>query len=144
MVIFIFPSIFQRAYAFLFYSILILLHLICANIIGSGAEGSSIPAVCITIEEAELFERLYLRKKRIVVHLSIKSATVGRVTSRNTIFDLSGSTWPEEIVLLSAHIDSWDVGQGALDDGGGMAAVFQAMSALMALGKESPIYVPKR
>ena len=88
----------------------------------TGAGGSvPIPAACLTLEEAELLERLYKRGKEIVIHMSMKSRKDGVTTSRNTVFDIRGSRHPDQIVLLSAHMDSWDVGQGALDDGGGMA-----------------------
>lgn len=56
----------------------------------------------------------------------------------------SGSEWPEEIILLSGHMDTWDVGQGALDDGGGIAAVWQAMYAILKLGKTDDVFIPKR
>uniref|UniRef100_A0A915CL75 Carboxypeptidase Q n=1 Tax=Ditylenchus dipsaci TaxID=166011 RepID=A0A915CL75_9BILA len=73
--------------------------------------------------EAELIERLYNRQKEIVVQMSFKSTMKEDTSSRNTVFEIKGSQWPNQIVLLSAHMDSWDVGQGAMDDGGGMAAV---------------------
>jgi carboxypeptidase Q len=59
-------------------------------------------------------------------------------------FMFLGTEKPNEIVLLSGHIDSWDLGQGALDDGGGMAAVWQAMKALQILAKTDPRFKPKR
>jgi hypothetical protein len=112
------------------------------------------------LEEAELMKRLYNRGKKIVVEMRIKSRMEGTCTSRNTIFDIKGnkyctvkfninffifgSVYPEQIVLLSAHMDSWDVGQGALDDGGGMAAVWQAMDTLRRFAKLDPVFVPKR
>ena len=96
------------------------------------------------MEEAELLERLYHRHRKVVVRLSIKSKQLGKTTSRNTVFEILGSEYPNEIILLSGHIDSWDVGQGALDDGGGLAAVWQAMKAIQELGKRDVAFVPKR
>ncbi|KAI1727430.1 peptidase family m28 domain-containing protein [Ditylenchus destructor] len=111
---------------------------------GSGATNSSIPALCITLEEAELLERLSKRNKNMVIRINTLSDTVGEVTSRNTVFEITGSKWPEEIILLSGHMDTWDVGQGALDDGGGIAAVWQAMYAILKLGKTDDVFIPKR
>lgn len=112
---------------------------------GSGALGSNIPSVSITLEEAKLLNRLYQRKKKIIIQMNIKSNVLNStITSRNTIFEIKGSKWPEEIILLSGHMDSWDVGQGALDDGGGMAAVWQAMSAILNLSKLNELFRPKR
>lgn len=111
---------------------------------GSAYTNSTIPAACITLEQAELLKRLYNRGKHIVVQMDIGSRHTGTCTSRNVVFDIKGSTHPEEIVLLSAHMDSWDLGQGALDDGGGMAAVWQAMDVLKAFGKLDRTFVPKR
>ncbi len=48
--------------------------------------------------------------------------------------DILGSEKPNEIVLISAHLDSWDVGQGALDDGGGCAIMWHALYTLKKLG----------
>uniref|UniRef100_A0AC35FJY8 Carboxypeptidase Q n=1 Tax=Panagrolaimus sp. PS1159 TaxID=55785 RepID=A0AC35FJY8_9BILA len=111
---------------------------------GSGASKAVIPTVCLTIEEAELMERLIKRGKKVVVNMNLKSKNVGKITSRNIIFDITGSEKPDEVVLLSGHIDSWDVGQGAMDDGGGMAAVWQAMLTIKRLAAENPAFKPKR
>ena len=85
-----------------------------------------------------MLERLLQRGKTVKVDIEIKSKNLGTVTSRNIIFDITGSEKPNEIVLLSGHMDSWDVGQGALDDGGGMAAVWQAMLSLKQLAEKNP------
>ncbi|KAE9550478.1 hypothetical protein FO519_006316 [Halicephalobus sp. NKZ332] len=111
---------------------------------GSGAAKSTIPAVCVTNEEADLLERLIKRGKTVVVNINLKSRNLGKTTSRNIIFDITGSEKPNEIVLLSGHIDSWDVGQGAMDDGGGMAAVWQAMLTIKRLSEKDPSFAPKR
>ncbi|XGW12682.1 hypothetical protein V3C99_013387 [Haemonchus contortus] len=112
---------------------------------GAGARGSPIPAACLTSEEAEMISRWYDRKKKVIVRLNITSAeSPEKVISRNVVFEIKGSTNPDEIVLLSAHIDSWDVGQGALDDGGGMAAMRAAMLAIKRLSEVNPDFKPKR
>ncbi|EPB79539.1 PA domain protein [Ancylostoma ceylanicum] len=132
---------------------------------GAGARGSPIPAACITTEEADMITRWSDRGKKVVIRLNITSSeSSDLVLSRNVVFDipgndnkcricfqkskrcafLTGSTLPQEIVLISAHIDSWDIGQGALDDGGGLAAVRAAMLAIQRLAKVNPAFRPKR
>uniref|UniRef100_A0A914WQP7 Carboxypeptidase Q n=1 Tax=Plectus sambesii TaxID=2011161 RepID=A0A914WQP7_9BILA len=101
---------------------------------GSGARGANVPAACITTEEAEMMYRMQERGNKLVIHLNFTSREVGTVTSRNTVFEITGSEKPKEIVLLSGHMDSWDVGQGALDDGGGCAAVWHALLVLKKFG----------
>jgi len=111
----------------------------------TGAGGIvDIPAACLTLEEAELLERLYKRGKEIVIQMSMKSKKEGVTTSRNTVFDIRGSRHPDQIVLLSGHMDSWEVGQGALDDGGGMAAMWQAMKSILQLSKHNEVFRPLR
>jgi len=56
------------------------------------------------------------------------------VPSRNAIAELAGSERPEEVVVLGGHIDSWDVGQGAVDDGGGAIAAWEAVRLMKELG----------
>ena len=58
---------------------------------------------------------------------------IGTVDSFNTIAELKGSTFPNEIVMIGGHLDSWDVGSGAMDDGGGVMISWQALVTLKAL-----------
>lgn len=60
-------------------------------------------------------------------------------TSRNTVSELVGSSKPEEVVIVSGHLDSWDVGQGAMDDGAGAFISWRALSVVKELG-----FKPKR
>nr|XP_021191973.2 carboxypeptidase Q [Helicoverpa armigera] len=78
-----------------------------------------IPTAAITLEDADLMRRLQNAGDKIVLHIKMLS-TFDTKTSRNTLVDLKGSVHPEKLVIVSGHIDSWDVGQGAMDDGGGM------------------------
>lgn len=78
-----------------------------------------IPAAAISLEDADLLRRFYDRGEKIVINMTMLSAYETK-TSRNTIIDLKGRENPEKLVIVSGHIDSWDVGQGAMDDGGGL------------------------
>ncbi|XP_028028602.1 carboxypeptidase Q-like [Bombyx mandarina] len=80
---------------------------------------TKIPTAAITHEDADLFRRLQNLGEKIVLKIHMSYA-MSRKISRNTIIDLKGKESPEKQVIVSGHIDSWDVGQGAMDDGGGM------------------------
>lgn len=80
---------------------------------------TKIPTAAITLEDADLFRRMYDRGEKIVLTIKMQS-TFDTKTSRNTLIDIKGSEYPEKLVIVSGHIDSWDVGQGAMDDGGGL------------------------
>ncbi|MGA2556691.1 MAG: M28 family peptidase, partial [Verrucomicrobiota bacterium] len=81
---------------------------------------AKIPHAALTVEDADMMQRMQERGEKIVVHLQMSAATLPDARSRNLIAEVTGRELPEEIVLVSGHIDSWDVGQGAEDDGGGM------------------------
>lgn len=78
-----------------------------------------IPTAAITLEDADLLRRMYNRGETVVLHITMQSLTSTHM-SRNTIVDVKGTEHPEKLVIVSGHIDSWDVGQGAMDDGGGL------------------------
>ena len=93
-----------------------------------------IPAAAITVEDAELLQRLQDRGERIVVRLAMGARTLPPAQSRNVIAEIRGSDKPDEVVVLGGHIDSWDVGQGAMDDGGGSVAAWEALRLIARLG----------
>jgi carboxypeptidase Q len=93
-----------------------------------------IPSACISVEEAQMLRRMQDRGNNIRIHMKLTCHFEAPATSRNTIFEITGSERPHEIVLLSGHFDSWDVGQGAMDDGGGCAVMWSAMMAIKLLG----------
>jgi carboxypeptidase Q len=93
-----------------------------------------IPHAAVTAEDAGMLQRMQERGERIVVHLSMDAETLPDAASRNVMAELVGSEMPEEVVVLGGHIDSWDVGQGAMDDGGGCVAAWEAVKLLKRLG----------
>ncbi|MED6267004.1 hypothetical protein CHARACLAT_007758, partial [Characodon lateralis] len=93
-----------------------------------------IPTACITVEDAELMWRLAQNKQKIVVRLIMGAQTLPDADSFNTVAEIRGWQHPEQVVLLSGHLDSWDVGQGAMDDGGGAMISWEALSLIKDLG----------
>ena len=103
------------------------------------AEVEKVPAAAITIEAAMLLDRLQKRGKTPTVTLYMEAENKGETPSANVIGEIVGSEKPEEIVVIGGHIDSWDVGQGAQDDGGGCCAAMEALTILRKLNLQ-----PKR
>ncbi|XP_029359220.1 carboxypeptidase Q isoform X1 [Echeneis naucrates] len=93
-----------------------------------------IPTACITVEDAELMWRMAQRGQKIVVRLTMEAKTLPDADSFNTVAEIRGWQHPEQVVLLSGHLDSWDVGQGAMDDGGGAMISWEALSLIKDLG----------
>lgn len=93
-----------------------------------------IPTASITVEDAELLARFQGRGRHPVIKLVMRAKRLPPGISRNTIVEIRGRTKPEEIVSLSGHLDSWDVGQGAMDDGAGAFISWRALAVLRRLG----------
>jgi carboxypeptidase Q len=93
-----------------------------------------IPHAAITVEDAAMMQRMQDRGEKIVVRLNMSAATLPDVPSSNIVAEITGREKPEEIVLVSGHIDSWDVGQGAMDDGGGAMSAWEAVRIMQELG----------
>ena len=98
-----------------------------------------IPHAAISMEDAMMISRIYHRGQKVVVKLNMEGKFVSDRWSRNIIADFVGSEYPEQIVVLGGHIDSWDVGQGAHDDAGGCVAAWRAVTLIKELG-----FRPKR
>ena len=98
-----------------------------------------IPSASLTVEDAMMMQRLYDRGQKITIKMQMSSKLASDRWSRNIIAELKGSTYPDEIVLLGGHIDSWDVGQGAHDDAGGCLASWEALRLIKKLN-----FKPKR
>lgn len=93
-----------------------------------------IPAAAISVPDAELLERLVGQGKPVRVSFSLGAKLLPDAESANVIGEVKGREKPEEIVLLGAHLDAWDLGQGAIDDGAGCAAVVEAARLVLGLG----------
>ena len=101
---------------------------------GDYKSNKKIPHAAISMEDAMMIARIYDRGQKVVLKLNMEGKFVSDRWSRNVIAELTGSTYPEEIVVLGGHIDSWDVGQGAHDDGGGCVAAWHAVNLIKELG----------
>ncbi len=94
----------------------------------------AIPAAAVTTEDADLLARLAQKGEQLTFTLELASKVEADAPSANVVAELTGSERPDEIVIIGAHIDSWDVGQGAHDDGAGCVMVMQALADLRKLG----------
>ncbi len=92
----------------------------------------AIPAGCITAEDAELMARLAAQGP-VRLHLVLTPKMLPDVTSYNVVADLKGSEHPEQVVIVSGHLDSWDLGTGALDDAAGVAVAMETAQLLKQL-----------
>ncbi|HEV2799015.1 MAG TPA: M28 family metallopeptidase [Pyrinomonadaceae bacterium] len=97
------------------------------------ADQPRIPAAAITIEAAELLQRMHDRGERPTVRLKMEAKFLPDAESANVVAELKGTERPDEIVVVSGHFDSWDVGQGAHDDAGGCIVAWEAIRLLKEL-----------
>ena len=93
-----------------------------------------IPHAAITLEDAAMMGRMSARGLTIKVSLYMEAKSLGDVLSQNVMGEIVGSEYPDEVIVLGGHIDSWDAGQGAHDDGGGCVAAWQAVKLIKDLG----------
>jgi len=93
-----------------------------------------IPTAAITIEAAEFLQRMNDRGEHPKLRLKMDAKFLPDAESANVVAELRGSKKPDEIVLIGGHFDSWDVGQGAHDDGGGCIVAWEAVRLLKELG----------
>ena len=93
-----------------------------------------IPIAAVSVEDAMMLHRMQSRGERIRVRLSMGARTLPDVQSRNVVAEIVGRERPDEVVVVSGHLDSWDVGEGAMDDGGGSVAAWEAVRLMQRLG----------
>jgi carboxypeptidase Q len=100
---------------------------------GYAPDVPKIPAAAVTVEDSLMLARLAAQSP-VSVKLALDNKTLPDAKSGNVIGELRGREKPDEIVVIGAHIDSWDVGQGANDDGAGCVIMMQALTVLRAQG----------
>ena len=93
---------------------------------------AGIPAAAVTAEDAELIAHL-TGEGRVRMHLTLTPRKLPDETSYNVIADLKGSEHPEQVVIVSGHLDSWDLGTGAIDDGAGVVMAMETAEILQRL-----------
>ena len=93
-----------------------------------------IPAAAVSVEDAEMMQRMQDRGEKVSVRLVMGARTLPPAQSHNVVAEIRGSERPEEIIVMGGHIDSWDVGQGAMDDGGGCVVAWEALRLIRQLG----------
>lgn len=101
-------------------------------------EFDKIPAIAISTMDANMLSDL-LKQEPVKVFMRNTSRMLKSKMSHNVVGEIKGSTHPDEIILVGGHIDSWDVGEGAHDDGAGCVHSMDALRILLAKG-----YKPKR
>lgn len=87
---------------------------------------NKIPAGAISTADADVLEAMFETKQAVMLDINMQAKDAGWQTSYNVIGEFTGTQSPKEVVLISAHLDSWDEGTGALDDGAGVGIVTAA------------------
>jgi len=101
--------------------------------LGYEENAPKIPAAAVTPEDADLIAYL-ATQGTVKIHLTLTPQTLADVESYNVIADIKGSEHPEQVVIVSGHLDSWDLGTGAIDDGAGVTVSMQAAQLIKRLG----------
>jgi carboxypeptidase Q len=111
------------------------MHLTHTGILGF-AEDFQIPVVDMSMEDEGQLERFLASGKTVRVRINVQNTfTGGPVESANVVGDIVGSEHPEEIVVVGAHLDSWDLGEGTTDNGVGTVCVLAAADAIVKSGQ---------
>lgn len=96
-----------------------------------------IPAAAITVEDAYTILRMYRKNITVTIRLEMQDRNLGTFISRNTIGEFAGQS-EKPVVVVSGHLDSWDIGSGAMDDGGGAFISWKAIELLKKIGLPKP------
>ncbi len=104
------------------------------GMVGYAADVPKIPAAAVATLDAEDLSRRLARQPGLRLRLRLDCRDLGPVESSNLAGEIRGAEQPAEIVLLGAHLDAWDLGTGAHDDGAGCAQCLEAVRLIRALG----------
>jgi len=96
-----------------------------------------IPAAALSVPDADLLANMLRRGKPVTVEMNIQAGFTGNKTEYNVIGEITGRSKPDEVVVIGGHLDSWDLGTGAIDDGAGIAITMAAGAAIGDL-KQAP------
>jgi hypothetical protein len=100
---------------------------------------AKIPAVAISTKDADQLSKFLKQEKDLQVYIETHCVTLEDAPSYNVIGEIKGSIHPDEIIVVSGHLDSWDLGQGAHDDGAGCVQAMEVLRLFKSIG-----YKPKR
>ena len=92
-----------------------------------------IPAVTISTKDADMLSKHLKREPKTTIYLELHCRTLANVLSYNVIGEIKGNLFPDEIILVGGHIDSWDVGEGAHDDGAGCLQAVEVLRSIKVL-----------
>eukprot|EP01117_Protostelium_nocturnum_P002911 TRINITY_DN1383_c0_g1_i1.p1 TRINITY_DN1383_c0_g1~~TRINITY_DN1383_c0_g1_i1.p1 ORF type:complete len:507 (+),score=150.98 TRINITY_DN1383_c0_g1_i1:61-1521(+) len=95
---------------------------------------SKIPTASVTVEDALMMQRMQDRNDTLSISLYMEANNRDPATAHNIMGQITGSQFPNEVIVIGGHIDSWDVGEGAMDDGGGLFVSWEAVRLMIKLG----------
>jgi carboxypeptidase Q len=104
------------------------------SLLGGDTGRRRIPGASISVEDASMLQRLQDRGVRVRLRLKMEAHAEADALSANVVGEIRGRERPEEIVVVGCHLDSWDVGTGASDDGAGCVATWEALRLIKSLG----------
>lgn len=94
--------------------------------------GTGIPSGALAAEDADLIAHL-ASQGPVQIHLTLTPQTLPEVVTHNVVADLKGTEHPEQVVVVSGHLDSWDLGRGAIDDAAGVAVAMETANLIQQL-----------
>ncbi|HEY0740717.1 MAG TPA: M20/M25/M40 family metallo-hydrolase [Chryseosolibacter sp.] len=95
---------------------------------------AQIPAVAISTNHADQLSEFLKNEKNLIVYIETHCKTLADAPSFNVIGEIKGSEKPEEIIVVGGHLDSWDLAQGAHDDGAGCVQAMEVLRVFKQLG----------